>query len=255
MAILICNLLLILISFGYRSKIKGWIVTHGMESDYRTCCRIVGETQPEYRMAKRWDRTVKSMPILMLSVFFKNQLLIQLILVCILIYRYESDYLSLRAKTRRLKSQIRYQFPIYLRQIQVLLQNNTVVTTIDLSQHYAPSLFRAEVAYFVEQLRQRPQDINPYLDFLSFYQLPEIARAMKLLYRYNTVGQADSYHQLNRMIQSTSKWLREERISRKTNAQAAYQWWGMVPLFGVTLLFLSVMMNILMTMFGKGVSG
>jgi len=190
-----------------------------------------------------------------LSVFFKNQLLIQLILVSILLYRYESDYLKLRSKTRRLKSQIRYQFPIYLRQIQVLLQNNTVVTTIDLSQHYAPSLFRAEVAYFVEQLRQRPQDIDPYLDFLSFYQLPEIARAMKLLYRYNTVGQADSYHQLNRMIQSTSKWLREERISRKTNAQAAYQWWGMVPLFGVTLLFLSVMMNILMTMFGKGVSG
>jgi hypothetical protein len=255
MAFLIFNLILITLSVAYRIKIRDWITIHLMEGDFRKCCRITGEKQPEILMAKRWDKARKTLPILLLSTFMKPPLQVELILMLAVAYQYESSFLRMRMQTRKLKSQIRYQFPIYLRQIQVLLQNNTVVTSIERSQVYAPSLFQEEVAYLAGQLRERPQDLDPYLDFLSFYELPEIARAMKLLYRYNTVGQADSYHQLNRMIQSTSKWLREERVSRKQSALLVYQWWGMVPLFGVTLLFLSVMMNILMTMFGKGVSG
>ncbi|MGB7595469.1 MAG: hypothetical protein WBL80_07880 [Erysipelotrichaceae bacterium] len=255
MAILIINLILLMLSIAYRTKIRDWITLHLMEGDFKKCCRIIGVKHPETLMAKRWDRVRITLPILLLSTFSKQPLQAELILLGVVAYQYESSFLRMRLQTRRLKSQIRYQFPIYLRQIQVLLQNNTVVTSIERSLTYAPSLFQEEVAHLAEELRERPQDLDPYLDFLSFYELPEIARAMKLLYRYNTVGQADSYHQLNRMIQSTSKWLREERVSRKQSALLVYQWWGMVPLFGVTLLFLSVMMNILMTMFGKGVSG
>jgi len=255
MAILIFNLILITLSIAYRVKIRDWITVHLMEGDFKKCCRITGVKHPEALMAKRWDKARKTLPLLLLSTFTKQPLQAQLILLGVVAYQYESSFLRMRLQTRQLKSQIRYQFPIYLRQIQVLLQNNTVVTSIERSLVYAPSLFQEEVAHLAEELRERPQDLDPYLDFLSFYELPEIARAMKLLYRYNTVGQADSYHQLNRMIQSTSKWLREERVSRKQSALLVYQWWGMVPLFGVTLLFLSVMMNILMTMFGKGVSG
>ncbi len=255
MAILIFNLSLITVSIAYRIKIRDWITNHLMEADFKKCCRITGQKNPTALMAKRWDKARKTMPILLLATFLKNPFQTEIVLILAVVYQYESSFLRMRIQTRKLKSQIRYQFPIYLRQIQVLLQNNTVVTSIERSLAYAPSLFQEEVAHLAEQLRDRPQDLDPYLDFLSFYELPEIARAMKLLYRYNTVGQADSYHQLNRMIQSTSKWLREERVSRKQSALLVYQWWGMVPLFGVTLLFLSVMMNILMTMFGKGVSG
>ena len=255
MALLIVNLILITLSIAYRIKIRDWITLHLMEGDFLKCCRITGEKNPEILMAKRWDKVRKTLPILLFSTFTKNAVQVELVLLLMVVYQYESSFLRMRIQTRKLKSQIRYQFPIYLRQIQVLLQNNTVVTSIERSLAYAPSLFQEEVAHLAAVLREDPQDLDPYLDFLSFYELPEIARAMKLLYRYNTVGQADSYHQLNRMIQSTSKWLREERVSRKQGALLVYQWWGMVPLLGVTLLFLSVMMNILMTMFGKGVSG
>jgi hypothetical protein len=255
MAILILNLTIIVISIAYRIKIRDWITLNLMENDFRKCCRITGEKHPERLMAKRWDKARKTLPILLFATFSNKPIQAELILLLVVFIQYESSFIKMRTRTHKLKSQIRYQFPIYLRQIQVLLQNNTVVTSIERSLVYAPSLFKDEVAHLAQQLRDNPQDLDPYLDFLSFYELPEIARAMKLLYRYNTVGQADSYHQLNRMIQSTSKWLREERVSRKQSALLVYQWWGIVPLLGVTLLFLSVMMNILMTMFGKGVSG
>ncbi|HAM64103.1 MAG: hypothetical protein A2Y20_02025 [Firmicutes bacterium GWF2_51_9] len=255
MAILIVNIALIVLATAYRNQIRDHLLRHWMEKDFRTCCRITGEKHPESLMAKRWGNIRKPLPLILLASFFRDPIKAEAIFILLLVYRYESPYLKLKTSTRKLKSQIRYQFPIYLRQIQVLLQNNTVVTAIERSLVYAPSLFQEEVSHLAAQLRERPQDLDPYLDFLSFYELPEIARAMKLLYRYNTVGQADSYHQLNRMIQSTSKWLRDERISRRQSSLLAYQWWGMVPLLGVTLLFLTVMMNILMTMFGKGVSG
>ncbi|TFG83846.1 MAG: hypothetical protein E4G74_00535, partial [Erysipelotrichales bacterium] len=193
MALLIFNLALITLSITYRIAIRDWITLHLMEKDFLKCCRITGEKNPSALMAKRWNKALKTLPILLISVFTPQPVQTEIILILTVLYQYESSFLNMRMKSRKLKSQIRYQFPIYLRQIQVLLQNNTVVTSIERSLAYAPSLFQEEVAHLAAQLQAKPQDLDPYLDFLSFYELPEIARAMKLLYRYNTVGQADSY--------------------------------------------------------------
>ncbi len=76
---------------------------------------------------------------------------------------------------------------------------------------------------------------------------------MKLLYRYNTVGKEDAYVQFNRMIQTTTKWLRSERSSRAESKLMFFQWWGMLPLLGVTVLFMAIMFEIIINLFGEGV--
>ena len=95
-------------------------------------------------------------------------------------------------------------------------------------------------------------NLTPYLHFLKMYHLSEVERAMKLLYRYNTVGKEDAYLQFNRMIQTTTKWLRSERSQRNETRLMAFQWIGMAPLFGVTVLFMAIMFEILMRMFNNG---
>lgn len=167
---------------------------------------------------------------------------------------YKQAYFVIKAQQKRRLRQLRFQFPIWLRQLQILIQTNTIVTSLILSQASAPELIEDDLKQLITEIEADAIHLAPYLNFLKQYRLSEIERAMKLLYRYNTVGKDDAYVQFNRMIQTTTKWLRTERGNRNESKLMAFQWWGMLPLFGVTVLFMAIMFEIMIGLFGKGVN-
>ena len=75
--------------------------------------------------------------------------------------------------------QIKYQFPIWLRQIQLLLQNNTVLVALELSSKNAPPLIQEDLNQLIQQIQEDAIHIQPYLSFLNQYHLLEVERAMK----------------------------------------------------------------------------
>jgi hypothetical protein len=147
---------------------------------------------------------------------------------------------------------VRYQFPIYLRQLQVLLQNNTVVKTIELSLDFVPKVLADDITKLYNDIKEEPLELKHYLNCMKQYDLPEIHRAMKWLYRYQSIGYQDAYRQFNRMIVSTSKWLRKSRQEQRQQNVMLVQWLGMMPLFGVTLVFISAMMSVALSLFERG---
>lgn len=188
-----------------------------------------------------------------IGILFVNQkeLFFSLWLV-LLILAFKWPYWRLIWQHQKKLSQVRYLFPIYLRQLQVLLQNNTVVKAIEASQESVPALFKKDIEALYRSLSEDPMRLESYLMCLSQYHLPEIQRAMKWLYRYQSIGHEDAYRQFNRMIGSTSKWLRQTRLESKSESIQIYQWLGMLPLFGVTLVFLSAMMSLSLSFFERG---
>lgn len=130
----------------------------------------------------------------------------------------------------------------------MLLQTNTVSQSLKLSYDYAPDLIKNDLKILIDGIDKDALNITPYLNFLKSYRISEIERAMKLLYRYNTVGKDDAYIQFNRMIQTTTKWLRGERDEHHKNSLALYEWISILPLFGVTILFLAIMCEVIMNM-------
>ncbi|MEG0265256.1 MAG: hypothetical protein RR641_04715 [Erysipelotrichaceae bacterium] len=177
-----------------------------------------------------------------------------LIITMLSVFVLKKDYFKLKKTQKQQLKQLRFQFPIWLRQLQILIQTNTVSTSLLLSKENAPSLIKDDLDILIKELKEDAIHLQPYLNFLKRFRLSEIERAMKLLYRYNSVGKEDAYFQFNRMIQSTTKWLRSERYERADSKMMLYQWWGMLPLFGVTVLFMAVMFEIIIDLFGKGVS-
>lgn len=167
---------------------------------------------------------------------------------------YKQEYFKVKTQQKRKLRQLRFQFPIWLRQLQILIQTNTIVTSLRLSQDSAPELIEDDLRRLIVDIEADAIHLTPYLNFLKQYRLSEIERAMKLLYRYNTVGKDDAYVQFHRMIQTTTKWLRSERGNRNESKLMTFQWWGMLPLFGVTVLFMAIMFEIMIGLFGKGVS-
>ena len=198
-------------------------------------------------------KNVKLLRYLLFTVVLINKpiLVISFTLVlCAISYLLPS--MILERKVRHKIRSVRYHFPIYLRQIQVLLQNNTVVKSIELSLEYVPDVLKHDIEKLNEKIKVDPTNMNHYVDCMKEYNLIEIQRSMKWLYRYQNFGYKDAYSQFNRMLISTSKWLRQSRIENKKDSIQVYQWMGMLPLIGVTFVFISAMMSVVISLFERG---
>lgn len=201
---------------------------------------------------KRYLRVRYCRWFVILILFNKNINLIFFLTVFLCLIVYEYPYLKLKQQAKRRIQSVRYHFPIYLRQVQVLLQNNTVVKSIELSLDYVPDVLFEDINLLNQNIKTDSLNIKHYINCMKQYSLPEIQRSMKWLYRYQNFGYQDAYHQFNRMLVSTSKWLRQARIEKKNESIQVYQWMGMLPLVGVTFVFISAMMSVVISLFERG---
>lgn len=208
---------------------------------------------PEVTVAKRLKQAKPVFLLIALWPQFNYQFYWLVVVIALFLLVYKQAYLKLKNAYKQRVKQLKFQFPIWLRQLQILIQTNTVVTSLRLSAETAPQLIQDDLAILIAEVEEDAIHLTPYMNFLKAYRLSEIERAMKLLYRYNTVGKDDAYVQFNRMIQTTTKWLRSERNSRFESKLMFFQWWGMLPLLGVTVLFMAIMFEIIINLFGEGV--
>ena len=240
---------LLLLFFIFHRQIDPYIIALIQEDDLS---ELIYDNIDDF-MKKRIH---KSRPILLLLVFweyFDLSILYLFIILCLFIFFLKKDYLTLKQNKKKNSNLLKFQFPIWLRQIQILLQTNTVSQSLKLSLQHAPELIKKDLELLIYEIDADALNITPYLNFLKGYRLSEIERAMKLLYRYNTVGKEDAYLQFNRMIQTTTKWLRSEREEHHQNSLALYEWCSMIPLIGVTILFLAIMCDVIINMFSNGI--
>ena len=212
---------------------------------------ILEQENPRFWQKRRYDRSHRLRWIWMVVLPFTNTVQTDLVMGAAILISYLWPLFRLRSAVKKQSDLIRYQFPIYLRQLQILLQNNTVVKAIELSIPQAPTYLRKELDSLHDRLLSEPEKLVSYTAFMDRLDQPEIQRAMKWLYRFENTGQKDAGRQFNRMIASTSKWLRQERQYAKQKKLMLSQWLGMIPLIGVTLVFISAMMSVLMSMFER----
>ena len=221
------------------------------ESDLDHLCQMSNVEMEDFQLS-RLKVSLRASLILPFLMFLKVSWSMQLLFIALVVLVYRWPYMKLVKRFNGSIQRLRYEFPIWLRQLQILLQSNTVAVSMEISIPMAPLMIRAQLHPLISKIRQAPQQIETYTDFLSGYRLMEVTRAMKLLYRYNAVGQADSVRQLNRMITTTGKWLRQQRIQDQESQSAMLQWWGILPLLSVTVVFLVMMMVTITSFMERG---
>lgn len=175
-----------------------------------------------------------------------------LICISLVIMNYSFKYYLYYQRIKNETKLLRLQFPIWLRQLQIQLQTSTVPIALERTQKDAPSLIKEPLIRLRAEIYHNARDLNPYLVFLSNYQILEVQRLMKMLYRIQHVGHQDAYTSLLQMIETTGKWLSNERKERKDIALTIYEWWAMLPLLSVTLFFLIVMIEVMQMMLIRG---
>lgn len=219
-----------------------------LEKETPNLLRILEREEVSEFSSKRISKGLLIMGLSLLSLILNQSVIVCLswFVLAILIIKWPA--LVLKQLYQKRLNQLKIEFPIWLRQLQILLQHNTVVQSLRLSQSHAPQLFKVALKDLILQLELSPHDLLLYTSFLQEYQSIEVQRAMKLLYRYNRVGSSDATRQLSRLIQATTKWLRDQRFNQQSTTISLVGWWGLLPLLGVGGLFLVMMVQTIMTL-------
>lgn len=231
-------------------KVRAWL----REKDLSMLLAITTDTTLEQFERKRMKHCMLVLILLLGWPLYAFHYSYGMIIIAATILVYKLPYFRLRKKQKRMLEQLRYEFPLWLRQLQVLLQNNTVLTALQRSVHEAPTILQVSIHKLIVQIEEAPLSIQPYLEFMQEFEIYEIQKAMKLLYRYHFVGAEESYRQFHRMIEATAKWLRQGRKDNRTQRIFVLEWLGMLPLFGVTFMFLVMMIVVILDMMKGGLS-
>lgn len=106
---------------------------------------------------------------------------------------------------KTLEQQIQQQFPQWMFDMILRLQTENVQTAINRSLDDAPEVMVRPLYQLSEELQVDPVSIQPYLNFLEEFQLPEIRAVMLQLYAINDMGREDIQEQIGAMLDQNQK--------------------------------------------------
>ena len=130
---------------------------------------------------------------------------------------------SRRAAKKRLTRGFEEVFPEWLMQLSLLLQRENVAVAIVESYQEAPKLMKPALSHMIAQMQTDPDGIQPYLDFLSDFTLPEVRSAMKMLYSLSVGSGGEAAGQIAELIQRSQVLCdRAKRISNDDSLSGMY---------------------------------
>ena len=121
------------------------------------------------------------------------------------------------AKKNTIK-EINKEFPGWFRNLAINLQKETVQVSIKKSLKDAPLVLKPALISLIKELEDDPVTMKPYINFLSTFELPDIASAMKMLYSLNEAGHEEVVQQINTLVARNNALL--EKSERLKNADS-----------------------------------
>lgn len=140
--------------------------------------------------------------------------------------RYWLDRLAKKAAKKSVTRALEEAFPEWLMQVSLLLQTENVQVAIMKSYQDAPKIMKPALKELIGGLKKEPDSINPYLNFLSEYSLPEVRSSMKMLYSLSVGTGGDSAEQIADFIRRNQSM--NDKAERNRNSDRLS---GMYALF------------------------
>lgn len=136
------------------------------------------------------------------------------------------DRLAKKAAKKSVTRALEEAFPEWLMQVSLLLQTENVQVAIMKSYQDAPKIMKPALKELIGGLKKEPDSINPYLNFLSEYSLPEVRSSMKMLYSLSVGTGGDSAEQIADFIRRNQSM--NDKAERNRNSDRLS---GMYALF------------------------
>lgn len=155
------------------------------------------------------------------------------------LFNYKLVYNS-RLKT--IKDEINIQFPRWLMQMALLTQSNSVQVALFKSIPEAPTVLKPELIKLHNALREDVVSVDPYLNFMKDFELPEITSSLKMFYAIASGAGSDTQKQVNDIIQRNNKLIdKAERIAFDNSLGGMYMLFLLPQLSGGAKLIMDML--------------
>ena len=94
-------------------------------------------------------------------------------------------------------SELIKEFPAWLRDVSVNLQNMVVVKAVAESAKEATPLMKLFSERFLVAVERDPVSMNPYNNFFGKFEMPELRTSIKTLYAMHNLSEKDAVRQIN----------------------------------------------------------
>lgn len=138
------------------------------------------------------------------------------------------------------------EFPVWLREISLTLNNLTVLNAIERSLKVVSYPMRKEIKKFLDEAKQDPTSIKAYNDFLSDFDLEDAKSSMKVLYAIQNIGKDDVKARVSNLINRNQEMLDRSETLRNNDSISGIEAIGFIP----TAVFSIQMMISMFAMFG-----
>lgn len=183
------------------------------------------------------------------SKFYTIMMIVSAVITVVMFFQHKIDY----ALTKKgVEKQIMEMFPRWLIDIALLLQTDNVQVALYKSFEDAPAILKPELKKLYDALEKNPTDIQPYLDFMSQFEVRGIQSAMKMLYNIysgNYSGDnGNSDEQISEIVQRNDEMVSFVEQQNDNNAIGAYSGLMLIPVLTAGLKLLVDMMFFFFTM-------
>lgn len=159
---------------------------------------------------------------------------------------------------KKIEKAMEIEFPVWLRDVALNLQNMTVINSIENSKATVTPVFAYYIDIFMNKIKENPTSIKPFNDFLDVCDLPDIKASMKVLFTLQSLKDDQILEQTNSLIVRNQSMLAKSEQLKNDDSIGAIESLGFVPIamFAIQMLVsMAMMFSYMMSYMAQSMSG
>jgi len=176
---------------------------------------------------------------ILLSIFLKN---LYIFIICLImsVYICKTNERFHKKQYKKVKKALEIEFPIWLRDVCLNLQNYTVINAIEKSKQTASILMQFYIDCFLAKVKDNPTSIAPYNEFLKEYDIPDVKADLKVLYALSNHSERQMEKEVNALIVRNQEMIAKSERIRNEDYISIISRLGFLP---VILFIMNMLMN------------
>lgn len=202
-------------------KINGqWLVEDYTEQYDQSLMKKVKNIQDfDYRRSlKKQKIKLAVFFVLLIYSLFIHQIILSVFLIGFIGYLFYEPYYMYKLQKKSVCQAIELEFPLWLRDVALNLNNYVVVGAIGHSMNFVSPVLRFYLQKFLTEVEQYPTSIEPFANFLDQYHIHDVHTSMLALYSLQEVDNKDSEREISELIQRNQTMLSNGEKIRNQNA-------------------------------------
>lgn len=226
----------------------GWLVNDLTDKDEERIAKAYDKLQLGKPKLKPVDAVMAAIIVILggYLMVFKDQFgigLVTMALAYALVTRKNNVY---RSNYKLVNKALTLEFPVWLREVSLSLNNMTVLNAIEKSMEMTSYPFTKELEKFMAVVQEDPTSIKAFAEFLQDFDLPDAQSSMRVLYSIQNLGRKETKEQVASLILRNQEMLDKAETIRNEDSISGIEAMGYLPI----VIFSVQMMVSLVILFG-----